>query len=138
MLTRFDPFAEFARFNRAFDGGVAKAAGDTFSPAVDIVEEGDHFLVHTELPGVKADAVQIEVEDGLLSIKGERKFEKKQGEGTRYQRVERSYGSFERRFTLPDHVDTEAIEASMVDGVLELKLPKKAEVAPKKITVKAA
>ena len=122
---------------RMFDEMFCENAAARWVPALDIDENEDAWVVTAELPGIDPNAVEITLDGRELTIRGEKVAEKKDEKvGRRY--AERRYGAFERRFTLPDHIDTEAIEASMVDGVLELKLPKKAEVAPKKITVKAA
>jgi HSP20 family protein len=89
-----------------------------------------------ELPGVKADEVQLHVENNILTLTGERKFDKEEkGEG--YRRVERSYGSFTRSFALPNSVAGDQVQAEMNDGILTVKLPKKTEVQPRKIEVKS-
>jgi len=113
--------------------GLAKQA---FQVAVDIREEDDAFFVDAEVPGLSADEVKIDVEKNVLTIRGERKVEKEELEGT-YRRVERQYGSFSRSFTLPETVDADHISADLKDGVLALRLPKKEAPSPRTIAVKA-
>ncbi|HYM62713.1 MAG TPA: Hsp20/alpha crystallin family protein [Thermoanaerobaculia bacterium] len=105
-----------------------------FVPAVDVAETADHILVRAELPGVKQDEVSIDFENGILTIRGERKLEK-ETEGVTWHRVERSYGNFLRSFTLPRTVDPEKIAASYRDGILEIDIPKKEEAKPKQIKI---
>ena len=108
-----------------------------WAPAVDISERKDAYLVTAELPGVKADEVEITVEDGLLTIQGERHDAHDSSEET-VHRVERRYGPFLRSITLPTHVMADAIEASTQDGVLQILVPKAAEVQAKRIQVRAS
>jgi HSP20 family protein len=107
-----------------------------WTPAVDVREDDDNFLVSAELPGMTKDDIHVEVQNNTLSIKGERKFEKKQ-ETENYHFIERSYGSFYRSFTLPQNVNPDKIDAEYKDGILHIKLPKREEVKPKAIAVKA-
>jgi HSP20 family protein len=102
-----------------------------FTPAVDVHETADEYLVKVDLPGVKSEDVNVEVNDNVLSISGSR-VPAETGEA---QLVERSYGSFARTLTLPQGVDTDSIEAGYHDGVLELRIPKPAEQKPKKIAI---
>ena len=106
-----------------------------WSPAVDVVENKDNFLLKADLPGMNKDDVKITLENNMLTIRGEKKneFEKKDGE---YHRIERSYGSFERSFTIPGSVKTDKIDAEYKDGILTLILPKAEEARPKLIDVK--
>jgi len=136
MLSIWDPFVEFNRVRRDFDA--AQVNERRFTPAVDIEELEGKFVVRAELPGVKREDVHIQVHEDVLTIRGERKLETKEGDGKRYQRVERRYGTFVRSFALPKEVDASAIEAKLSDGVLELTVPKKAEVTPRRIEVNAA
>ena len=108
-----------------------------FIPSVEMVERDDEFLLTAELPGVKIENVDVDVEDGMLTLRGtkEDRFEK---EEKRYHVWERSYGSFERRFTLPRGVDPSAVKADFEDGVLTVHLPKGAEAKGRKIEIKAA
>lgn len=103
-------------------------------PAVDIKEEADRFVIMADLPGVDPSDIEITMENGVLSIKGERKAEiRNEKEG--YKRVERVSGTFYRRFSLPDSADAERIEAKGKDGVLEVSLPKHEKVQPRRIAV---
>lgn len=134
MLTRFDPFAEINRFQNE----LARSLGDqrnSFAPAVDIFEEKDSIVVRAELAGVKPEEIHVEVENNVLSLRGERKLEnedKREG----YHRIERWYGSFSRQFMLPRTVDAEKIEAGTKDGILTVRIPKKVEVKGQRIAVK--
>lgn len=138
-----DPFREFVQLqhdiNRLFEGNVSKTSQDdvalnAWTPAVDIYEDTEAFLVKIELPEVPKEDVKVSLDDNKLSISGERKFENEdRREG--YHRVERTYGQFYRSFTLPPNVNVEAIGAQFKDGVLRLTLPKKEEAKPKQIDV---
>jgi HSP20 family protein len=108
----------------------------TWMPPVDIVESKDKISLKAELPGFKENQVELTVEDGVLTLKGERKFEKETNE-TNYHRVERSYGSFVRSFTLPSNVDQTRIQATFADGVLQIDMPKREETKPKQIKITA-
>ena len=137
-LNRWDPFTEIARLQdemtRHFAPSERRSAG--FLPPVDIYEEKDAILVKAELPGVKPEEVQLHVENSVLTLTGERKFEKEEkNEG--WHRVERSYGTFTRSFALPNNVAGDQVAAEMTDGVLTVKIPKKADVQPKRIEVKS-
>ena len=103
-------------------------------PAVDIYETKDAICVRAELPGVDKDAVGVEVKDGVLTLRGERKFEKEVKEEN-YHRIERAYGNFHRSFTLPSSVDGEKVTARMHEGVLQVDLPKKEQAKPKQIKI---
>ena len=110
-----------------------ESPGD-WSPAVDVYEDGEALRLHADLPGLKKEDIKIQVREGVLTLRGERKFETEEKKDN-YFRVERRYGSFLRSFSLPNTVDTEQIRATMKDGVLELVIPKKAESKPKEIQV---
>lgn len=124
--------------NEDFDSLIAHEP-DTVSdwtPAVDIREAQDHYLITADLPGVKPEDIDVTMENGILSIEGKRDDESStESEG--YKRYERVRGSFMRRFALPDTANGEDIEAKTVRGVLEITIPKHAEPAPKKISVSA-
>ena len=125
-------------FEEFFRGDIV--AGDSFfskdwSPAVDIVENKDQYILKAELPGMKKDDVKITVENNVLTIRGEKKNEVEQKEEN-YHRVERSYGSFERSFAIPGTIKTNDIDAQYKEGVLTLTLPKAEEAKPKMIDVK--
>ncbi len=138
-LNRWDPFTEIARIqdqmSRQFLPAERRGAG--FIPPVDIHEDKDAIYVVTELPGVKAEEVQLHVENNILTLTGERKFERnEEDKRDGYHRVERSYGTFTRSFALPNSVAGDQVQAEMSDGVLTVKIPKRAEVQPRKIEVK--
>ncbi len=142
MLTRFAPFAPFRTFDDLdrLHGELARSfvpEARTFAPAVDIFEEKDAFVVQAELAGIKAEDIQIEVDNGILTLKGERKRERDE-EGDGYRRVERWSGAFARQFTLPRTVDSEHIEAASKDGVLTVRIPKRGEAKGQKIAVKSS
>jgi HSP20 family protein len=138
FLNRWDPFTEIARLqdevSRQFFAPEPRSTG--FIPPVDIHEDKDAIYVLAELPGVKTEDVKLHVENNILTLTGERKLEKEdKREG--YHRVERSYGTFTRSFALPNSVASDQVQAEMNDGILTVKLPKKAEVQPKRIEVKS-
>lgn len=146
-LTRYEPFALMNLLHRDLDRLVGRrlsladesadesAVGD-WAPAVDIVEEKDRFVLRADVPGVKADDIDISMENGVLSIGGSREQEKtEQHEGLR--RVERVSGKFYRRFTLPETADAENVTARCTNGILEVTIPKQTEVMPRRITVEA-
>lgn len=106
----------------------------TWAPPVDIYETGDSIVLKAELPGVDPKDVEIRVEDNTLFLKGERKFEKEVKEES-YHRVERSYGSFARSFSLPNSIDADKVSAEYKEGVLTLTMPKREEAKPKTIRI---
>ncbi|MBM4397564.1 MAG: Hsp20/alpha crystallin family protein [Deltaproteobacteria bacterium] len=144
-IQRWDPLREFERLHDEMDrlfrtstgrGGVPAPVSDTNVPvAVDILENVEEIVVKAELPGVKGENVSVKVEDNVLSITGERKFEHDERKDT-CLRVERCYGTFSRSFSLPPYVDAGKILADYKDGVLTLHLPKRAETKPRQIQVK--
>lgn len=108
--------------------------GGDWTPAIDIKEESDRYVLHADIPGVEPEKIELTMEDGMLTIKGEKRHEVTENkEG--YKRVERSYGSFYRRFSLPDNTDPELIKASGKDGVLEVVIPKVEAKRSKKIEI---
>jgi HSP20 family protein len=127
-------------FDRLFREAFSPAFGEgelstrTWVPPVDIYENGDSLVLKAELPGINPDDVEIRVEDNTLYLKGERKFEKEVKEQN-YHRVERSYGTFTRSFSLPNTIDADKVAASYKDGVLTLTMPKKEEAKPKTIKI---
>ena len=141
-VSRWDPFQDLLAiqdemnqvFGRARQG--QGGGGRVWAPALDISERKDAYVVTVEVPGVNADDLDITLEDGLLTIQGERQFTQESTE-QQFHRVERRYGSFRRSITLPSQVQAEAIEASFENGVLEVVVPKAEEAKPKKISVKA-
>lgn len=104
-------------------------------PAVDIREEADRFVIVADLPGVDPNDIEVTMDNGVLTLKGERKYEQAAG-GDNYRRVERAYGTFYRRFSLPDSANPDEIEAHGKNGVLEIILPKQEKVLPRRIEVK--
>jgi HSP20 family protein len=142
-LIRYNPNRWFdVPFDRFFDefwgrtSPEAPALSESWAPRVDIREEKDAVLLTAELPGVSKDDVKVELENGVLTISGEKKTEREENESGFY-RSERVYGSFKRSFRVPETVDAEKIEAEYVNGVLKLVLPKRPEAAPRQIAVKA-
>ena len=144
-IVRWEPFRDILttqdRFNRlfneAFSGlfrGGEEVAARGWMPAVDIYETDQNLVLKAELPGVEPKDVEARIEDGTLYLKGERKAESEVKEGN-YHRVERSYGSFSRTFTLPSSVNPEQVHAEFKDGVLTLTLPKREEAKPKTIKI---
>lgn len=105
----------------------------SWGPSVDVAETQEKIIVRAEVPGMKQEDIQIEFENGRLTLRGERKLEKE--EGTTWHRVERNYGSFSRSFTMPRTVDPEKITASYRDGILQVEVPKKEEAKPKNIRI---
>jgi HSP20 family protein len=141
-LNRWEPFRGAAtlqeQVNRLF-GNVLEHAGEesnltSWAPAVDIYETAHELVVKADLPEVDAKELDIRVENNLLTIRGERKFEKKVSED-HYLRVERAYGSFSRSFSLANTVDADAIKADYQNGALTLTIPKREEAKPKQIKV---
>jgi HSP20 family protein len=137
LIVRPEPFSrEVDRLFDAFFGQVDRG-GRRWVPAMDLVEAGDHFVLKADLPGLSEEDVKIEVQDGTLTISGERQAEHEASEGGWY-RVERSFGSFSRALTLPEQVDASAISASFNDGVLEVRIPKPEERKPQRIEIGSA
>lgn len=141
-ITRYEPWSllnqlqhELGRIHdgNSENGSVATAE---WAPAVDIKEDVERFVLHADIPGVKPEDIDVSMEDGVLTIKGEKESESKT-EKDGYKRVERTSGSFYRRFSLPDTANAEAISAKSKNGVLEIVIPKREAVKPKKISVAA-
>src|SRR5206468_11413023 len=140
-LDRWEPFrgnSPEAQMNRLFSDFFGRAFQEqnltTWAPAVDIFENEHELVVKADLPDVKPEELDIRVENNILTIRGERKFEKKVDEKN-YLRLERSYGSFARSFALANTVNSEAIKADYKNGVLKLSIPKREEAKPKQIKV---
>jgi HSP20 family protein len=124
-------------FNEFFGGGNGEAAGTglgSWTPAVDIHETDERFVIKAELPGVSKDDVSIDVHQNTLTLRGQRKHEA-EVKNERYHRVERAYGTFQRSFVLPAIVDQDKVQATYKDGVLELHLPKSEAAKPKRIEI---
>ena len=134
LLIKPEPFmGDFDRFvNRLFD--VSQSGGQRWVPAMDLTEADDHFVLKADLPGMGEDDVAIEVQDGTLTISGERKAEHEVREKG-WHRIERQFGGFSRSLTLPDGVDPEAVTANFESGVLTVRIPKPEERKPRKITI---
>jgi HSP20 family protein len=143
MLTRFDPFRDLSRLQdemlRTFDDRMTLRSGESvgWTPACDIMEDGENVVIRFELAGVEPKDVDIRFENGVLTMRGERKMEKEEKKEN-YHRVEMSYGAFTRSFALPATVDPEKIKAESRNGVLTVTLAKKAESKPKAISVKVS
>ena len=137
VMVRPEPFSR--EVDRLFDAffGQSDRSGRRWVPPMDLVEAGDHFVLKADLPGLKDEDVKLEVQDGTLTISGERKSEHEASEGGWY-RIERSFGSFSRSLTLPEHVDADAISANFNDGVLEVRIPKPEERTPRRIAIRTA
>lgn len=105
-----------------------------WTPRVDIKEEADRFVIFADIPGVDPQEIEVHMDKGILTIKGERKLELR-SEGTRFSRVERAHGTFHRRFALPDSANPDGIAASGRNGVLEISIPKRPETTPRRIQV---
>ncbi len=141
-LTQFQPFRGVSTlqdqinrlFSETFDRSSDEANLTPWAPAVDIFETEHELVVKADLPDIKPEELDIRVENNILTIRGERKFEKKVDESN-YLRVERAYGSFSRSFSLANTVNTEAIKADYQNGVLTLSIPKREEAKPKQIKV---
>jgi len=146
-LVRWDPFRELEdmseRLNRVFSRPSLRNSGKEnltvadWMPTVDISETDGEYLIKAELPEVKKEDVKVTVENGVLTLQGERRQEKEE-KGKRFHRVERLYGSFVRSFSLPESVDESGVKAEYTEGVLNLHLPKSEKVKPKAIDVKVA
>ena len=146
-LVRWDPFRELEevseRLNRMFARPASRTNGKEtmivadWTPSVDISETEGEYQIKAEIPDVKKEDVKVSLEDGVLTIQGERKYEKEE-KGKKFHRIERSYGSFVRTFSLPDVIDEEKVKAEFKDGVLNLHLPKSEKAKPKAIEVKVA
>jgi len=145
-IVRFEPFRDLVtiqdRMNRLFNeafrgtrtGDEDWGLGGSWAPAVDILEQDGNIVLKAELPGVDPKDVDIRVENNTLTLRGERRFDNETKRDD-YHRVERSYGSFARSFSLPNVVDTDKIKADYKDGVLNVTLPTKEEAKPKQIAI---
>ena len=139
-ITRFNPFDDLRRIEaRLFEPFFRypyfqeEMQSSAWNPAVDVLEETDRIVVKVEAPGVEEKDLRVTFEDGVLTVTGERQFERK--DDRNYHRIERAYGTFTRSFTLPRSVDAAQIVANYRNGVLEIEVPKKEESRPKQITI---
>jgi HSP20 family protein len=147
-IVRWEPFRDLVglqdRMNRLFDDafrGAGRTGGEddwslggSWAPAVDIYEKEGNIVLKAELPGVDPKDVEVRVENNVLTLRGERRFDN-EVKRENYHRIERAYGSFSRSFTLPNVVDTEKIKAEYKEGVLRMTLPQKEEAKPKQISI---
>ena len=144
-IVRYDPFRDLRTLqeevNRLFSTNLTRAFGDegigrgAWAPSVDIYENKDQIVLEAELPGMKQEDFDLSIENNVITLRGERKFEKTD-ETDNYHRVERSYGSFTRSFTLPQTVSAEGANAEYSNGVLRVTLPKREETKARRIEVK--
>jgi HSP20 family protein len=149
-ITRWRPFRDVLsiqdEMNRLFDDFFGRSPGSigpiskqewtegVWTPSVDVSESKDNVIINVEIPGMSKDDVKVSVQDNVLTLSGERKQEKEEKD-TSYHRIERSYGSFSRSFTLPTSVQPDKVKASYKDGILKIVLPKSEEVKPKQILI---
>ncbi|MCB1188647.1 Hsp20/alpha crystallin family protein [bacterium] len=124
----------FERFFGEMMPAETRPSGSVWSPSVDVKEDEQQFTVLVELPGLKSSEIEVQVENNVLFISGERRMEEKK-EGENWHFVERSYGSFSRSFRLPKNVDSEAVKASYTDGMLSISIPKAEEARPRKVEI---
>jgi HSP20 family protein len=154
MLTRWEPFGTVRRrgdlfgdlsrmqqeMNRFFDEFFGERQGEmaesNWMPTVDVSENDAEMIVRAELPGMKQEDIDVNLQDNILTLSGEKKQDEKV-EKENYHRIERSYGSFTRSFTLPENVKADDVKASFKDGVLSITLPKTEAAKPKKISITA-
>ena len=135
--TEFEDLPGFRLFQDTVSRLLSEPAARPWTPSVDILETQNDLVVKADLPEVDPNNVEIQLENGTLTLKGERKFEQ-QGNGRGYHRIERSYGTFVRAFSLPDTVDPEKVKADYKNGVLTITLPKKEVAKPKSVKVEIA
>lgn len=141
-ITRWDPFHNIStlqeQVNRLFEGKFTHSGDNStltaWAPSVDVYETENELVIKADLPEVAEKDLDVRVENNMLTIRGERKFEQSVKEES-YLRMERSYGSFSRSFSLPNTVDAQAIKAQYTDGVLTVSLPKRAESKPKQVKI---
>lgn len=142
-IVRYDPFRELRDMNRLFSGLMPTAWDEqeifntSWNPRVNIFENKDHLVLEADLPGMTRDDFDLSVENNIVTLKGERKFEKKD-ETDNYHRIERAYGTFTRSFTLPPTVSAEGVKAEFNNGVLNVTFPKREETKARKIEITGA
>jgi HSP20 family protein len=143
-IMRYDPWRSMEDLRQEMDrvfhplmnreDDTSRVVGSEWMPAVDIKDEEKRYVIRADIPGVKPEDIEVSMENGVLTIRGERKFEETE-EKENFKRIERSHGVFYRRFSLPDNTDADAIQATGKDGVLEVIIPKTAEKQTKRIEV---
>lgn len=143
-IIRWTPFTDMVtlreKMNRLFEDMFTGRSEDkdltasTWAPSVDIYETESELVMTAEIPGIDEKDVEIKIEDNTLTLKGERKFEKETKEEN-YHRIERSYGSFYRAFTLPNSIDPDKIQAEHENGILKITMPKRQELKPRKVKI---
>ncbi len=146
-MTVWNPYREIEnmleRYSQATGRGLSTDRPDKdwgmteWSPTVDIEENDDNFKVTADLPGVNKDDIEVHLDNGVLSITGEKRVDTETGEGTKQHRTERFRGTFSRRFSLPTSIDAEKVNADYKDGVLTLAIPKVESEKPKSVEIKA-
>ena len=143
----WNPFHEFENLLERYNKGSGSNPGTSmtsdlgfadWAPSVDIEEAEDKYVIKADLPGVDKKDIDVKLENGVLSIRGEKQTQKETGKGTKRHRSERFHGTFARSFTLPDAVKAEKVDASYKDGVLALTIPKAEEAKPKSIDIKVS
>jgi HSP20 family protein len=146
-LVSYEPWTLVNRLHRQLEQALnktsatpqtANASAVSWIPRVDIYEEAERFIVLADVPGVDAKDIDITAESGVLTIRGERRSQKTETSKDGYERIERTSGSFLRRFTLPESANTETITAKQTNGVLEVSIPKHPQIQPRRISVAAA
>jgi len=146
-ITRYSPWSTpnnlqtelmsvFDRFLGNDDTDQSNIVTSQWTPRVDIKEEDKRFVILADIPGVDPKDIEVHMDKGILSLKGERVSESKENNG-KFTRVERTHGTFYRRFALPDSADADGISAAGRNGVLEISIPKKPETTPRRIEIKA-
>jgi HSP20 family protein len=136
-FTDFEPFPGLKSFEDTMNRLFAEPSARPWMPPVDIAETENELVVKADVPDVRLEDIQVNLENDTLTLKGQRKFEKASDKGG-YHRIERSYGSFERSFTVPNTVDAEHVKADYKNGVLTVTLPKKESAKPRKINVEVS
>src|SRR5579862_8377977 len=136
-FTGLEPFPGLTAFQDTMNRLFAEPNGRPWVPPVDIVENENELIVKADVPDVKFEDIDVKIENGTLTLHGERKFEKTSEKGG-YHRLERSYGSFERSFTLPETVDAEHVKAGYSNGTLTVTLPKKELAKPRQVKIEVS
>jgi len=148
-LSRYDPLRTLSQLqsemNRLFDHRLegeesatpSAAVASDWSPPVDVAEDTDQYMITADVPGVDPDSIEVTLENGILTLRGERQPEQSEEELAKYKRMERVRGTFYRRFTLPDTADSEKVQARCRNGVLAISIPKQERVQPRKIEVES-